>query len=665
MPNADSGMRPPTDPNTPNPEDFQRSLDFADIGVNYIEHWNFTEETFEPHYASLYQNGGGYLDQFFGDEVPTLSALKRMAKFSNQSLLSYPLDSAYPYLDDQSASVQVSAETGEPSSRSYGWRKGRMRLKSNVNLPQGYKLTCLRVRTTATVPLEPQRVVIGTSVFEIPKNGRLSAEIPADERLMPPELAWGGQRYVSTRPLPIEFDVAKISHNAASGELDDSKKESTGAFLPLNSDDDDYSATLTNLGSDKDQTGAITGENDLLPIYLKKLPQLTGAKFLLDIPSKIKVWKNSNRQDEVTATTEFDASVDTTVYAEGVSKGSDLLKLTLRHGGQDKADIARLKVTVFELKGVLNVPGYTAYSYTADGSFPTGSKWGTPTSGSVKSGSTATQATILWDQGPVVGKAVYEVSSDYVWDLEVNVVEIALGSTNTVTYNGPPTQQAVGSVSIASGTAPAVKGRREISKVTGPTVGSANRGEQFIEVGWVQNGTFTASHAVYNGFTPPARRVSSAEGQGPLLDSLGTAPPAWYGTAADFYHVGGATSPFTLEFRDTPSQWGSDNMNLTIGMTTDAADQFHIRYDFTCYLAVRTTQSINASDQIYTQRSKMIWHFDGGGTIANGVWTGTTADTGGNATYSEVKTGDPVPVTTGNTMNAVLLAPQTWTTHQP
>ncbi|SKB07264.1 hypothetical protein SAMN02745166_04670, partial [Prosthecobacter debontii] len=33
--NADSGMRPPTDPNTPNPEDFQLSLDFADIGVNY------------------------------------------------------------------------------------------------------------------------------------------------------------------------------------------------------------------------------------------------------------------------------------------------------------------------------------------------------------------------------------------------------------------------------------------------------------------------------------------------------------------------------------------------------------------------------------------------------------------------------------------------------
>ena len=100
--NADSGMRPPTDPNTPNPEDFQLSLDFADIGVNYIEHWNFTEETFEPHSASLYQNGGGYLDPFFGDEVPTLSALKRMAKFSNQSLLSYPLDSPYAYLDTRS-----------------------------------------------------------------------------------------------------------------------------------------------------------------------------------------------------------------------------------------------------------------------------------------------------------------------------------------------------------------------------------------------------------------------------------------------------------------------------------------------------------------------------------------------------------------------------------
>ncbi|SKB09353.1 hypothetical protein SAMN02745166_05136, partial [Prosthecobacter debontii] len=91
--------------------------------------------------------------------------------------------------------------------------KGRMRLKSNVNLPQGYKLTCLRVRTTATVPLEPQKVVIGTSVFEIPKNGKLSAEIPADERLMPPELAWGGQRYVSTRAMHVELRDIKDHAN--------------------------------------------------------------------------------------------------------------------------------------------------------------------------------------------------------------------------------------------------------------------------------------------------------------------------------------------------------------------------------------------------------------------------------------------------------------------
>lgn len=126
----------------------------------------------------------------------------------------------------------------------------------------------------------------------------------------------------------------------------------------------------------------------------------------------------------------------------------------------------------------------------------------------------------------------------------------------------------------------------------------------------------------------------------------------------------GTTSSFTLEFRDTPSQWGSDGMNLPIGTTTDAADQFNIRYDFTCYLAVRTLQPTNAADQIYTQRSKMIWHFDGGGNITSGVWAGTTADTGGDATYSEVKTGAQVPVTTGPTMNSVLV-PQTWTTHQP
>jgi hypothetical protein len=482
-------------------------------------------------------------------------------------------------------------------------------------------------------------------------------------------LAEGGVIAVTTQTslLPVELDVAKISHNTASGELDDSKKESTGAFLPLNSDDDDYSATSTSLGSDKDQTGAITGENDLIPIYLKKLPQLTGAKFLLDIPSKVKVWKNSNRQDEATATTEFDASVDTTVYAEGVSKGSDLLKLTLRHGGQDKTNIARLKLTVFELKGVLNVPGYTAYSYTADGSLPTGSKWGTPTSGTVKSGSTATQATILWDQGPVVGKAVYELSSDYVWDLEVNVVQVKIKQTgNTATYNSAPFQKGgLLSALIASNSwTNAMTANVVVDTVEGPTINGAQRGKKFMELGIVHQAGFDAKHGLYDDsffLFPNKRKRSSLQDGQTHWDAAKASTLPWTLKDAD-HHLditsdSASISNQVFKTFDQPELLGTYPFTLS----GDQVDRLAINMFHILYFAVRTKQNVNNSYDSLTQRCKLNWRFDGSGSVdASGKWTLTGSGVTGDPTFSEVTNGDTIPNAAANINEA--FNTETWTT---
>ena len=268
--------------------------------------------------------------------------------------------------------------------------------------------------------------------------------------------------------LPADLDVAKIAHNSASGELDESKEEPIGAFIPLNSDDDDYSATSSSLGSDKDQSGAINGENDLLPVYLRLLPQLTGTKFLLDIPAHLRVWRSSSREDEILSTTEIDASLDTVVYVEGINKGADILKLNLRFGDQDFANIARIKVSAFEMKGVLNVPGYSVYSYSTDGPLPGSAKWITPSAGTLAAGSTANLAKILWDEGPVVGKAVYEVNNDYMWDLEVNVVQVKLatGASNNIIYGSNLTQEGLKINSAGSGYA--MTANLSIAKVIGP-----------------------------------------------------------------------------------------------------------------------------------------------------------------------------------------------------
>ena len=206
---------------------------------------------------------------------------------------------------------------------------------------------------------------------------------------------------------------------------------------------------------------------------------------------------------------------------------------------------------------MLNVPGYTAYSYTADGSFPTGSKWGAANGGSVKSGSTATQATILWDQGPVVGKAVYEVSSDYVWDLEVNVVQIkvATGASNKLVYSVDSYQNPQYQQQIKSSTDKAVEASLTIDKVIGPSVSGVTRGEQFLEIGFIQNGRFTRAHALYDGLNPKMRKRSSLEDGVHHIDYFtGTLPSTapWYDSAnvsgSDGFHqvpAGGITSQRT------------------------------------------------------------------------------------------------------------------------
>ncbi len=545
-----------------------------------------------------------------------------------------------------------------------------------IRLNQGTSKTYLILKEVSkTVDTSnPTQTIIGVHTFEIPIGQAFSepfepTNAPFSEMLqeIPKSNSTGDYQARNYHLLPVEIDVAKISHNTASGELDDSKKESTGAFLPLNSDDDDYSATSTSLGSDKDQTGAITGENDLIPIYLKKLPQLTGAKFLLDIPSKVKVWKNSNRQDEATATTEFDASVNTTVYAEGVSKGSDLLKLTLRHGGQDKTNIARLKLTVFELKGVLNVPGYTAYSYTADGSLPTGSKWGTPTSGTVKSGSTATQATIFWDQGPVVGKAVYELSSDYVWDLEVNVVQVKIKQTgNTATYNSAPFQKGgLLSALIASNSwTNAMTANVVVDTVEGPTINGAQRGKKFMELGIVHQASFDAKHGLYDDsfflFPNKRKRSSLQDGQTHWDAAMASTLP-WTLKDAD-HHLditsdSASISNQVFKTFDQPELLGTYPFTLS----GDQVDRLAINMFHILYFAVRTKQNVNNSYDSLTQRCKLNWRFDGSGSVdASGKWTLTGSGVTGDPSFSEVTNGDTIPNAAANINEA--FNTETWTT---
>ena len=108
-----------------------------------------------------------------------------------------------------------------------------------------------------------------------------------------------------------------------SSELADKDKEAPGAYVPVNNDNDDYDLSGTGGAEklDKDKTGAITGENDLVPLKMHKIAlSLFGAKYRLVFTStNIKLWKNADHSEAIASDSTESATQDTTVYVEGLA----------------------------------------------------------------------------------------------------------------------------------------------------------------------------------------------------------------------------------------------------------------------------------------------------------------------------------------------------------
>jgi hypothetical protein len=341
-------------------------------------------------------------------------------------------------------------------------------------------------------------------------------------------------RTINIHVVKINLAANKIDHNAASGELPENQEESVGAFLPVNNDDDDYDAANT---ADMLQTGAIAGESDLLPVTLTAVPGSAPGKYKLLIPSHLKVWENSDRTGQITASTELTpGAAGKTVYVEGVSAGSGLLKVDWIVNGATYAAIDQVRVTAFTWTGPLNVPGHSIYRYTASGALA-GSKWINPiVGGTLVTPPAAAAGDIRWNGGPIVGKASYQVNDDYVWDLEVNVVQVALGTTNSLTYNNPPSQNGATTQIVSNVPGPAMEAELDV-EINGPVVGGSVRGVKFIEAGLTQTLIVTKWHADYNALPKAAgggalgrRRTSNMEGQA-YLDGITAAPSTtvpWY-----------------------------------------------------------------------------------------------------------------------------------------
>src|SRR4029078_4404238 len=146
-------------------------------------------------------------------------------------------------------------------------------------------------------------------------------------------------------------------------------------------------------------------------------------------------------------------------------------------------------------------------------------------------------------------------------------------------------------------TTPAMTANLRVTKIEGPTVNGTMRGVRFIEIGMIQNVTYTQKHGDYDGFVPPKRQVSSLEGQS-YLDCYTTAPWAstipWYDSNAKMgtrsYYTNGtdpvAGAPVTnIDFNvtDFPSLAGTESIDLIIGGVTKSVDRFAIVFDCKLY----------------------------------------------------------------------------------
>jgi len=372
--------------------------------------------------------------------------------------------------------------------------------------------------------------------------------------------------------------------------------------------------------------------------------------------------------------------VDKRVYVEGVTKGSraagEEVKLVWVNG-TNTSDLDTVKLTVYEVKGVMNVPGLSIYTYTAD--VPGGGvgSW-VALDGALTTVPNQNTASILWDAGPIVGRAIFSPvpGLGFAGEWRVNVVQVqldALGPTNKVTYPNQPAQNlypAAGTkfrTQIMSSPAPnlaAMVATLRVSRIEGPTVDGQMRGVRFMEMGFIQNGQWTQAHADFNLVRPRKRIRFTFEGSDKFyVDKHKESTKPWqYSNRPDvsYFRASSDSALTNKDFttNDRPAMQATDKMKVTINGVNDSPAVFALIDNFELSFAVATTEEPSNPAKTYTQRAVAEWHFDGSGTLTpvtplgGGIWTRTPgARNDGASAFTEVTSGLRPRATTGDDMN--------------
>ena len=328
---------------------------------------------------------------------------------------------------------------------------------------------------------------------------------------------------VRVQPRSANVDAATISANSEgnsrSGVLDKARKNTTGASVPVNDDDDNYSVGATDDGADWKEQVKVDLEDDLLPITLKAVAGANANDFLtLNVPGdNLKLWESADKATAIPADKKFPANADTTVFVEAKGLGNRTLRLDADFGGDVKRGVDTIKVSPFQWSGPLNVPEHTEYLYKATVPKAPEAAWIDPIGGSLTGEVNANKPldrTIRWGDGPVIGRARLKVNNDYTWGLGVNVVGVdvkmekgdftksqrntfgSLDGGNTFVLISSQPKQGIEKPNKTQDFANAINWKAEVT-LTGPGSDSA-RGLRQIKVGFGQSLKVNSASLLYS-----------------------------------------------------------------------------------------------------------------------------------------------------------------------
>jgi hypothetical protein len=249
----------------------------------------------------------------------------------------------------------------------------------------------------------------------------------------------------------------------------------------------------------------------LAPVVLHDVTDDAHEMMKLVFGSNIEIFSDAAGKNQVISGRPLAIPADaTTYYVEATANGQGTIKLQYADNAPAAAVLDSFPYTAFQWKGPKDVPQYGKYEYkvsfSSGAKAPAGAQWvapapedGTMSDHAVKGKPDKSDQDIQWGAGPNATNAVYQATTNYVWDMAVNVVQVkvetpAAAFTPNDVADGKVNQQGNSkSVITGFGGKAGFSWKAKVT-LTGPNNGS---GVEHIVAGFVQNLTVTQFRGSY------------------------------------------------------------------------------------------------------------------------------------------------------------------------